>query len=337
MQVQYYHDASAFDNLRAEWNPLVFASAANEIFLTLEWQEAWWRHLGEGELWIAAVRDPAGALLAIFPCHVLDTTDGRRLLRFIGCVEVTDYLDFILAKGLEEALLELFVEGLGSEEAPAWDSAVFCNISQTSKTLEYLPALARQAGLQVAVKQKDVCPIIPLPASWEEYLMMLDKKQRHEIRRKLRRAQSEAMLEWYIVGPEHDFDRELEIFLDLHRKSRPDKSAFMTPRTEAFFRAMARACFDAGWLQLSHLVLDGRHEASMLSFDYDNAILLYNSGFDPEGHPHLSPGNTLISLCIQHAIEQGRREFDFLRGDEEYKYRFGARDSYVYQIEMERP
>ncbi|MGQ9668215.1 MAG: GNAT family N-acetyltransferase, partial [Anaerolineae bacterium] len=195
MQVQYYHDASAFDNLRAEWNPLVFASAANEIFLTLEWQEAWWRHLGGGELWITAVRDPAGALLAIFPCHVLDTTDGRRLLRFIGCVEVTDYLDFILAKGLEEALLELFVEGLGSEEAPAWDSAVLCNISQTSKTLEYLPALARQAGFQVAVKRRDVCPIIPLPASWEEYLMMLDKTQRHEIRRKLRRAQSEAMLE----------------------------------------------------------------------------------------------------------------------------------------------
>lgn len=335
MQVQHYRDAGAFDALRAEWNKLVFTSSANEVFLTIQWQEAWWRHLGEGELWVTAVRDPAGMLLAIFPCHVLEA-DGRRILRFIGCVEVTDYLDLILAKGHEETLLPLFVESLLGPAAPAWDAVELCNIPQASMTLRLLPELARAAGLAVEVRQRDVCPVIPLPASWEAYLMMLDKKQRHEIRRKLRRAQSEAALEWYIVGPEHDFERELDIFLELHRKSRPDKHAFMTPRTEAFFRAMARALFDAGWLQLSHLVLDGRHEASMLSFDYDNAILLYNSGFDPEGHPHLSPGNVLISLCIQHAIELGRREFDFLRGDEEYKYRFGARDTYVYQIEMER-
>jgi len=105
----------------------------------------------------------------------------------------------------------------------------------------------------------------------------------------------------------------------------------------AFFRDMAHAMFAAGWLQLMQMHLDGRPVASLLSFDYADTISLYNSGFEPAGpYAYLSPGNVLIAIAIRYAIELGRKTFDFMRGDEEYKYRFGAHDTAIYQIVLRR-
>lgn len=336
MLIQPFHSPEAFEELKPEWNSVLQRASTDTLFLTWEWQKAWWTHLGHGDLCLTAVRDDTSALRALFPCHVFRTEDGVRLLRFIGCVEVTDYLDLIIPRGEEEPYLRAFLQAALGQETPAWDRMELCNIPERSPTLRLLPALAAEAGLQASTRQEDVCPVISLPATWEEYLQSLDKKQRHEIRRKLRRAATEAAMDWYIVGPEHDLHAEIDRFLELHRRSGPDKSEFMTPAMEAFFHAMGEATFQAGWLRLSFITLDGRHDAAMWSFDYNDVVMLYNSGFDPEGHPHLSPGNVLISLCIRQAIESGHKEFDFLRGDEDYKFRFGARETYVHSILIER-
>ena len=332
MRLQYFEDVSGFEALQSEWNRLVQASSANTVFSTWEWQRTWWEHLGAGELWLTAVRDDDGRLIAIFPCYRYVTGTGERSLRLVGCIEVADYLDLIIEKGSEEYALSAFVSSLTGSDAPAWDSVELCNLPAHSPTLRLLPDLARAAGFQATSLEEDVCPLIELPADWEEYLASINKKQRHEIRRKLRRAEGGAELEWYVVGESHDLGREMEIFLDLHQKSRPDKDDFMSEEMQTFFRAIAGVMHDAGWLQLMQLKLDGRHEASLLSFDYGDAIMLYNSGFDPDGLSHLSPGNVLISICIRHAIALGRRVFDFLQGDEEYKYRFGAQDTQVYRV-----
>ena len=103
-----------------------------------------------------------------------------------------------------------------------------------------------------------------------------------------------------------------------------------------FFRAMTQITYGAGWLQLAFIELDGQKAATLLHFDYNHHILVYNSGYDPRNHAHLSPGMVLMSYCIQHAIELGREKFDFLRGDEEYKYRLGGRDTEVYRVTISR-
>jgi CelD/BcsL family acetyltransferase involved in cellulose biosynthesis len=336
MRLQHYHDPSGFDALQSEWNSLVQSSSANTAFSTWEWQKTWWRHLGAGDLWLTAVRTDDGRLTAIFPCYRYHTTTGERSLRLVGCIEVADYLDLIIEMGHEEQALDAFLSALAGDDAPEWDSVELCNLPEDSPTLRRLPAMAQAAGFQSTALEEDVCPIIKLPADWETYLLSINKKRRHEIRRKLRRAEAEADLEWYVVGEEHDLAHEMDIFLDLHQKSRPDKNDFMSQEMQAFFHAIAGAMHAAGWLQLMQLKLDGRPEASILSFDYGDSIMLYNSGFDPQGQSHLSPGNVLISICIRHAIELGRSIFDFLQGDEEYKSRFGAQDTRVYRVLISR-
>ncbi|MFQ5814423.1 MAG: GNAT family N-acetyltransferase, partial [Anaerolineae bacterium] len=76
--------------------------------------------------------------------------------------------------------------------------------------------------------------------------------------------------------------------------------------------------------------------ATMLNFDYRDSILVYNSGYNPRKYARLSPGIVLLSYCIQWAIESGRAKFDFLRGDEEYKYRFGAQPTEIYRLLIAR-
>lgn len=329
--VHSYHDAGGFDALAGEWNDLLHQSSADTIFLTLEYQRTWWECLGEGELLLLAVRD-AEELVGIVPLLAIDDQQGQRALATVGCVEVSDYLDFIVAQGREDAVYGALVDYLADAGAPAWDVLDLCNIRQDSPTLTVLPALAGACGWSASTAKDDVCPVVPLPGTWEEYLQMLDKKQRHEIRRKLRRAGAAPQLSWYIVGPEHDLAAEVEHFLDLMAASTPDKGTFLTPRMRGFFRQLARVTYDAGWLQLVFLEIEGRKAAAYLNFVYDNRVLVYNSGLDWEAFPQFGAGVVLVAYCVRHAIEQGYEAFDFLRGDERYKYQFGGRDVEVRRL-----
>jgi len=181
-----------------------------------------------------------------------------------------------------------------------------------------------------------VSPVIALPDTWEEYLSSLSKKQRHEVRRKRRKAEREAELSWFYVEDWHRIPSAVEEFIALHQLSSKDKEDFMTPEMQTFFRELAALAYAEGWLKLAFLKLDDRMAASYFCFDYRNDILVYNSGYDPELAPGLSPGNVLISFCIEDAIRQGRNHFDFLRGEETYKFRLGAVATHVYQVTVSR-
>jgi CelD/BcsL family acetyltransferase involved in cellulose biosynthesis len=333
--VHSYYDPSGFEVLAEEWNDLLHRSAADILFLTLEYQRTWWHHLGEGEVSILAVRD-GGELVGVAPLFATTNPQGQRVLSIVGCVEVADYLDFIVAEGREEQVYAALVDHLASPGAPAWDALDLCNIHQDSPTLKILPVLAKARGWAVSTARDDVCPIVTLPGTWEEYLQMLDGKQRHEIRRKMRRAGGQAALRWYIVSREHDLEAEVEGFLDLMATSTPDKAAFLTPRMRNFFRQLAHVACDAGWLQLVFLEIDGRKAAAYLNFVYDNRVLVYNSGLDWQAFPKVGAGIILTAYCIRHAIEQGREVFDFMQGDERYKYQFGGQDVEVRRLFVRR-
>jgi CelD/BcsL family acetyltransferase involved in cellulose biosynthesis len=336
LSVYDYQDTNGFEILAGEWNGLLHCSAADTIFLTLEFQRTWWQHLGEGELLILAVRDgngDEGELVAIAPLFVTVNSQGQRVLSTVGCEEVADYLDFVVARGQERAAYTALVDYLAGPSAPAWDVLDLCNIHQDSPTLGILPSLAQARGWAISTARDDVCPIVQLPSTWEEYLEMLDGKQRREIRRKLRRAGSS---EWYIVGPDHDLEAEMEDFLHLMAASTPDKAGFLTPRMRGFFRHLARVTYDAGWLQLVFLAVGERKAAAYLNFIYDNQVLVYNSGLDWQTFPKLGAGIILTAHSIRHAIEHGRQVFDFMQGDERYKYQFGGQDVEVRRLLVHR-
>jgi len=332
IQIEAFQEPSAFDRLAGEWEALLHRFVGDTIFLTPAYQRSWWRHLGEGDLLLLTVREN-GELVGVAPLFSLER-EGRRLLQTVGCVEVSDYLDWILAPGRETAVLEALLDFLGG--FVAWDEMDLCNIHRDSPTLALLPALARARGWSASVEVQEVCPVVNLPATWEAYLASLGRKDRHELRRKMRRVEAMEGLRWYIVGPEQDLEAETEAFLRLMAASTAEKAAFLTPPMRAFFRELARIAWDAGWLQLSFLELEGRRLSSFFNFVYNNRVLVYNSGLDWQVYPNLGAGIVLTGFLIRHAIEEGREAYDFLRGGESYKYRFGGKDVTVHRILVTR-
>lgn len=323
---------TGFAALAQEWNDLLARSRFDTLFLTHEWQTTWWQQLGEGELWIIAFRQPeSNRLVGIAPLYRLLREDapwaGCRVFHLVGCTEVSDYLDLIIERGQEELVYESLCHWLHSEDAPEWDVLDLCNLPESSLSWQALPNVVRTAGYRVEVSQEDVAPYIPLPRRYEDYLQkQVDKKQRHEIRRKQRRAEREAKVGFYLVGPDHDLTEEMEDFIALQQASRPDKEEFMTPEMQRFFRYAARRMLDAGYLRLAFLTLDDVKAATYFAFEYKGRLLLYNSGYDTAEYAHLSPGWVLLAYLIQHSIASGLTVFDFLQGDEAYKYRFGSQD-----------
>jgi CelD/BcsL family acetyltransferase involved in cellulose biosynthesis len=336
--VEQREEVAVFTELAVEWRGLLRRSAVDTIFLTPEFQRVWWEHFGhEGQLLMLLARDPAGTLQGIAPLFA-STEAGQRLLRFVGGVDVSDYLDLIVARGHEEAVYRAFMQYLCTE-APPWDVLdLHCLPDHSPTRSGLLCQVCRECcpeGVEALPEQP--APYIPLPGKWEAYLDALDKKQRHELRRKLRRAQGEALLRWERLSDPAGLEEAVETFIALHRASHPEKEAFMTDAMAAFFRDLARALFPMGWLALYTLWLDERPAASLWCFDYGADLLVYNSGFDPRFRPELSPGIVLMALCIQDAIARGKARFDLMRGGENYKYRFGAREGTVYRLTVRCP
>lgn len=334
MHIETFTDTTGFDRLAGEWDDLLARAVTPSIFLTHRWQRIWWQHLGHGDLALISVRTDAGRLVGIAP--LLRPGGTSRSLSFIGCVDVSDYLDVIVDAALADDVYAALWDSLTGTAAAQWESLNLCNIPERSPTPGRLAALAEASGFSTHISVDDVCPVITLPSSWDEYLATLDKKQRHELRRKMRRAGESAAVRWYVIERGPDLERGIESFIALHQKSTAEKEGFWDEAMKAFFRAMAVEFAAAGWLKLYFIEYDGERAATFLCFDYGNELLIYNSGYDPARFASLSPGIVLTAHMIEHAIQLGRARLDFLRGDEEYKFRFGAVAEPVHRLRIER-
>lgn len=334
MKLSVYRDSSVFEELKAEWNELLHHSTSDVIFCTWEWQSTWWDVYRAGELFVVTCRTDEGQLVGIGSWFI-EIKDGERVVRTIGCVDVTDYVDIIAHPDYVAEVGALFA-GVLAEHRLTYDRINLCNIPEASPTLKILPERLKELGFNVEVVFQEVCPVINLPADWESYLGMLDKKQRHEVRRKVRKAESEAEVGWYIVDSTHNLDEEIARFLSLMRASHPEKALFLdNPKNLAFFQRLAPMTFQCGWLKLSFLVINGVPSATYFDFDYNNRALVYNSGLLPDETGNLSAGIVLLAYNIRHAIESHKTVFDFLRGNEIYKYRMGGQDTTVYKLKAQ--
>ncbi len=331
-----YRDPEGFDVLRPEWNELLAHSAFHSLFLTWEWQTTWWQCLGKGQLCLLAFRTANGELAGIAPLFVTGEAPGCEL-HLVGCTEVSDYLDLIIAQGREPEVYAAFVRFLAGSEAPAWDRATLCNLYEPSHSYTMLPGLAQAMDWQAEVAQEDVAPYLELPSSFDAYLDSLDKKQRHELRRKRSKLEREAgAWRWFQIEGGDDLETWVDRFLALHRRASAGKDSFMTPRMAAFFQRIARVASAQGWLRLAFIEIDGVLASTYFNFDFDGRIWVYNSGFDPDAYGSLSPGIVLSTLLIEDAIRTGHRLCDFLQGNEIYKYRLGAVEARVMRVTLQR-
>ncbi len=325
------------DSLQDDWNLLLAESITHVPFLRFEYQKIWWETRGGGEwpdaslVLVTAYQD--GRLAGVAPLfHSSLHSDSPALLN-LGCIEISDYLDILARPEDLSTFVESLLPFLAAQELPDWQALHLYNLLDDSPSLSVLKTAAEKIGWTYREKDLQHSPFIALPGDWEQYLAGIDKKQRHEIRRKMRRAEeSGAAVNWYIVEDGAVLDGEMEAFFDLMAFD-TEKAAFLTPAMRDQMRAAMRCAHEAGCLQLAFLTVNGAKAAGYLSFDYLNRIWVYNSGINI-AYKDYSPGWVLLGNLLKWANEHSRVAFDFMRGQEEYKYRFGAVDRMVVQASV---
>ncbi|MBI4328531.1 MAG: GNAT family N-acetyltransferase [Chloroflexi bacterium] len=314
--------------LTPEWDALLHKAQPGSVFLRPLWYELLSRHqINSANGSTFSVREE-GRLVGVAP---LLQVDGR--VAFAGDPDLMDYLDVLALPGREECVWSALIEHL---EAQPWTSIDLIGLRDGSPALSYLPALCERKGWRVETSLWDVAPQVLLPSTWDEFLSSLSKKDRHELRRKQRRLQQAGEVRYRVVdGREGSLPEEMERFLHLMRQSREEKAEFLTQERSRFFHELAETLARAGLLRLFFLDLGGVPVAGAVCFEEEDTLFLYNSGFDTS-HRALSVGLLLKAHCIAYAIEHGKRRFDFLRGDEPYKYDLGGVDQQIHRYTITR-
>jgi CelD/BcsL family acetyltransferase involved in cellulose biosynthesis len=314
--------------VEADWRALLPDCSVSNVFASPTWLRTWWQELGgDRDLMLLAARCD-GDLRGVLPLM----RDGDRLT-FAGDTQVCDYMDAICAPDSREEVLLATLRSLSEEP---WEQIDFWAVPEGSATLAALPVVCSDLGLSISVEIEDVCPQLELPADWEAYLAALDKKDRHELRRKLRRLEQAGDVRLEVLDSQEEIGPALDEFLRLHALSRAEKAAFMTESMSQFFRHIVSALAGEGLVEMVFLRLAGKRVAGVLCFRDDTNVLLYNSGYDP-AYREYSVGLLSKALVLRKAIEEGKKSFDFLRGAEPYKYDLGARDVNVYRCIIRRP
>lgn len=315
----------------SEWSELFAKSATQSIFLSLPWQTAWAINCcgSVDEHPVLTVReDGDGSLRGIAPLN--HGSDG---VTFGLDHNVTDYQDILSDPGEEESVWEAIL-GYGASEG--WPSIELTGVRDDSPSTQILESRASEHGWRADRSVWDVSPYVELPESWDAHVQSLSKKDRHELRRKLRRLEANGDTEYRIYDHEHDeLPQALDAFVSLMGKSSEAKSDFLTPERRSFLETLTRTMADAESLQLAFLDVGGKPVSATMSFLEGDRLLLYNSGYDPE-YRHLSVGLLLKAYGLRGAIEQGLREYDFLRGNEPYKYDLGGNDRVLYRWQLAR-
>ena len=334
---QLIKDPGAWEELNLQWNDLLATGVTNVPFLRFEYLRQWWQTRGggewaDGELMIVTASDAIG-IVGIAPLFQKSDPDGSVDLLFIGSFEISDYLDFIVPKEHVDEFLDGLFQFLNGLIIAKWRRLDLYNLLEDSPSLSALEKTAKKQGWHYEASVLQQTPRIHMPGDWEQYLASIDKKQRHEIRRKMRRLEHSGHgHRWYIVDDAATLEREMEGFL--HLMAQDDKKrTFLTPLMREQMLGTMRCAFQAGCLHLAFLEIDGTKAAAYLTFYYDNQLWVYNSGVNHEQYD-FSPGWVLLGYLLEWANENGVLEFDFMRGNEDYKYKFGAVDRRVLRVQI---
>ena len=296
------------------------------LFVLPEWLKVWWNEFGTPfDSYLCAVRQGED-VIGIAPLLV----EGKKAM-LMGDTDVCDYLDFIVAPGKEAEFFRVLLEHLGREGITHLDLKL---LHPESMVLTKLRHIAQKQGCDVSCNVLDISSELELPATWDEYLLMLTGKQRHEIRRKIRRLHKEARIKYRIVESVEEVRDEIDTFFALFKSSAEIKADFLTDRMVSYFRSLAEAMAEAKMLKLCFLDLDNTTAAAAMCFDYNSTIYLYNSGYEPR-LGSLSVGLLCKVFSIQDSIQNGRQKYDFLKGAESYKHRLGGREVPLYRCQIQ--
>ncbi len=357
----------------ARWDALAAANPWATPFSHWAFHRAWWDAYGANAHEETLAFVPADAAddaepLAIAPLmhrHEVEPGDVelRTMLRhaegsvltpvppdakavFFGASYHADYATLLAAPDHLPAVAEALADYCGSSGDPdhpqSWDAVDLRRLRTGDPAADALAAAfgAREMarGWTLNVEPEEVCPVATLPVggSIDDYLGTLGKKERHEIRRKVRRAEAVGEV---LLADSPDPLADLPEFIDLHQKRWGSDGLFPDTaggrQSRVFFRRLFELFGTDGRLRLAFLTVGGRRIAAGVSFQTADSLLYYNAGVDPDARG-LSPGVIMVERYVRRALELGLTRMDFLRGDEAYKYEWGAVNEPIQRLLVRR-
>jgi CelD/BcsL family acetyltransferase involved in cellulose biosynthesis len=294
-------------------------------FILPEWMEVWWQVFGVGlKPFIRTVKQE-NKVIGIAPLMIKDGTAC-----FIGSTDVCDYQDFIVAPGMEQDFFSVLLDDLKKNGIKELDLK---HVRPDSLVLTNLKSIAEKRNYKTDSVKEDVSFEMDLPSSFDEYLKSLSTKQRHEVRRKMRRLNEEGNITYRFIDKGEGLTRALDTFFKMFTESREDKAAFLTEQMKSYFKLLVTTMEDLDILKLGVLELDNKPIAEIMCFDYNDCIYLYNSGYDPQ-YISLSAGLLSKVYAIKDSIEKSKKRFDFLKGAEPYKGHLGGKEIPLYHCRI---
>jgi len=151
-------------------------------------------------------------------------------------------------------------------------------------------------------------------------------KFRKQLRYYRRRLESEGVT-YLWIPPESTEESHLALAIEMHTRRRSlkgDETTFTEARLP-FHESLRRESAPGGGPGLVVAYRSGSPIGMVYGFVWKDTFSFYQSGWDPEW-AELSLGTVIVAEGMRMARESGVMVWDFLRGPEQYKYRFGASD-----------
>lgn len=323
-EVCFVTSLEALDALQPAWQRCLERSVSASVFVSFEWQRAWWAHYAAGHPLRVAVASEDGQVTGILPLYVgtapLVPGFRARVLRLVGSGADTspDYLGPVLDESHGPATLAALCRAVAC--SPGWDAMDLTDVAESSPFLAEMERACRDAGIAAARLPGWRISIVRLPPSWDEYLATLSRDRRNSVRR-MRRRIEEAGGRFFTWAGDPSLDVVIDRLVELHHqrwRGRADKYAFSTPEYVGFHRDVMRACAERGRLRLYCLELQGAIAAVYYCYAFNGEVAYFQGGFDPR-HEKLRPGYTLMAYALEQAIAEGARVFDMLKGEYAHK------------------
>jgi CelD/BcsL family acetyltransferase involved in cellulose biosynthesis len=341
MRVDIIETTAALAGLRTEWDRVYDADPEANFFLSSSWLAKWLPALGSP--WLVLVARPEGdrsAPVAFLPLWLQtkeQNSGGFRNNLIMGGSFISDYTGMLCLPeyqdqaipALARQIKNLHWTDLRLEDLNMSRRRTDLFMSEFSKSDFNFVKLDRvQDGLDLSI-----CPIARLPTDWDAYLSdSLSANMRQKLRRLLRQIDGSG--EFRITHADaKTIDRDLDTLLRFWKVRWGAQKAKNLDGILKNLRLMTRHAFDMGSLFLPTL-WHGERPVSALATLIDarrKTFLFYIAGRDQTFDGPQS-GLVLHAHSIRHAIRAGFATYDFLRGNERYKYSFGVEERRIESV-----
>jgi len=321
-------DAEQLAAMAGEWNDLLRRTANNHVFLTHEWITTWWEVYGaESELLVLLARED-GNVIGIAPLYITQAGRAkfcpRTEVRFLGGHPIpADFVDFIIPEDRKSDILPVFLDYLSANAA--WHMLVLKSLNADTAHLDVFRAWCERSGARMCACQEHPCPVLDVPGTMDDVLKNMDRKFRKNVKNgSVKRLEEAHEVQFMPNAPEGRVDEYVDTLGRLHmdRWATVDVEGQFTDERTVFYRRLAHVMQERGWLRLSALDVDGQVVTMLYGIAYGEAFYALQLGCGPEGRD-LRAGNVIFYKVLE-TLAGNATVFHFLRGEETYKYKWGA-------------